>query len=219
MNRGSLETSTAVGPNRHLNSYIHAVINLLKQHDRPLTFEEIRQELGIDLYNNHTLLQSLKRNTKIIATPSTLMFKPLYSIRRVDDLRAVVRELSCSEGIEMDKLMDSPVDIGPFIEELRSNNEIIVLCDMDGSEIVFGNDMQVRQADDKIKTLWGQIRIPAYHDLIRELSTAGLRSEKIENVKRKLIVKSKKSKRNRRSVRVTNTHVRGLDLSGINEEE
>jgi transcription initiation factor TFIIE subunit beta len=217
MNRGNVEA--AVGPDRHLNSYIHAVINLLKQHDRALSLEEIRQELKIDLYSNYVLLQALKKNSRIIATPNTLMFKPLYSIRKTEDLRKIVRELGCSEGIEMDKLLDSPVDIRPFVEELRRSGEVIVLSDMDGSEIVFGNDMQMAQADERIRALWGQVRIPAYHDLIMELNTAGLKSEKVENVKRRAIMKPKKSKRNRRNIKVTNTHVRGLDLSGVNEEE
>lgn len=206
------------GLQRHLNSYIHSVINLLKKHDRPLSFEEIRRETSVDLHSNYTLLQSIKKNPRIVATHTTLMFKPLYSIRAVGDLRRVVRELNNEEGVEMSKLADSPVNISPFVEELRRRGEIIILSDLDGSEIVFNNEMQEAPVDPQIKSLWGQIRVPTYHDLIRELNTAGLKAESVENVKKKIVGKAKKGKRNRRKVRITNTHVKGLDLSGVQDE-
>ncbi|KAG5860024.1 transcription factor IIE beta subunit domain-containing protein [Encephalitozoon hellem] len=203
---------------RHTNTYIHSVISLLKQYDRPLTFEEIKDKTRIDLHNNYMLLQSIKKNPRIVATHSTLMFKPLYSIRGVEDLRKVMREINGEEGLEMNKLMDSPVNIAPFVEELRRNEEIIVLNDIDGSEVVFWNDMHEKPVDPQIKSLWSQVRISTYHDLIRELNTAGLKTEKVENVKKRPTIKIKKDRRSRRRIRITNTHVKGLDLSGVQDE-
>ncbi|CAD25395.2 TRANSCRIPTION INITIATION FACTOR TFIIE BETA SUBUNIT [Encephalitozoon cuniculi GB-M1] len=206
------------GVQRHTNTYIHAVISLLKQHDRPLSFEEIKDKTRIDLHNNYVLLQSIKRNPRIVATHSTLMFKPLYSIRSVEDMRKVVRGLGGEEGLEMSKLMDSPVNVVPFVEELKKSNEIIILNDIDGSEVVFWNDTQESPVDPQIKSLWNQVRITTYHDLIRELNTAGLKTEKVENVKKRPTIKIKKDRRSRRKIRITNTHVKGLDLSGVQDE-
>lgn len=206
------------GIQRHTNTYIHAVISLLKQHDRPLSFEEIRERTRIDLHNNYMLLQSIKKNPRIVATHSTLMFKPLYSIRSIEDMRRVVRGLNGEEGLEMDKLMDSPVDVTSFVEELRRTGEVIVLSDMDGSEVVFWNDTMEKPVDPQIRDLWGQVRISTYHDLIRELNTAGLKTEKVENIKKKSMIKIKKGKKNRRKIRITNTHVKGLDLSGMQDD-
>lgn len=218
MNPSHFENEPDPGFQRHLNSYIHSVINLLKQQDRPLSFEEIKERTNIDLHNNYNLLQSIKKNPRIVATHSTLVFKPLYSIRSTDDLRNVMKGLNNEEGVEIAKLTDSPVDISSFIDELRRSGEMIVLSDLDSSEIAFNNDMQEKPVDPQIKSLWSQIRVPTYHDLIRELNTAGLKAERVENVKKKVIVKSKKNKRNRRRIRLTNTHVKGLDLSGVQDE-
>lgn len=41
--------------------------------------------------------------------------------------------------------------------------------------------------------------------------------EKTDGTKRKAVVK-RKTKRYKRNVKITNTHVRGLDLSGMGEE-
>ncbi|ADM11635.1 transcription initiation factor TFIIE subunit beta [Encephalitozoon intestinalis ATCC 50506] len=206
------------GIQRHTNTYIHAVISLLKQYDRPLSFEEIRDKTRIDLHNNYMLLQSIKKNPRIVSTHNTLMFKPLYSIRSVEDMREVMKKLNGEEGLEMSKLMDSPVNIAPFVDELKKNNEIIVLSDLDGSEVVFWNDMQENPVAPEIKDLWSQVRISTYHDLIRELNTAGLKTEKVENVKKRSTIKIKKDRRSRRRIRITNTHVKGLDLSGVQDE-
>lgn len=207
-----------IGFQRHLNSYIHSVISLLKQYDRALSFEEIRERISIDLHNNYSLLQSIKKNPRIVATHNTLMFKPLYSIRCVDDLKKVMEGLNNEEGVEMDKLADSPVNIAPFVEELKEKNAIIVLTDLDGSSVVFNNDMQEKPVDPQTKRLWNQIRIPTYHDLISELNTAGLKAEKVENIRRKITVKTRKNNKNKRRIRITNTHVKGLDLSGVQDE-
>ncbi|KAH9411294.1 TFA2 protein [Ordospora pajunii] len=208
----------SIGLERHTNTYIHSVISLLKQYDRALLFDEIKEKTRIDLYSNHTLLQLIKKNPRIVATQNSLMFKPLYSIRSVDDMRKVVKNLNGEEGLEMSKLMDSPVDASPFLEDLKARKEVIVLCDMDGSEIVFWNELAEEPTDAQIKSLWNQVRIGTYHDLIQELNTAGLKTEKAENIKKRSMIKINRSKRNKRRIRITNTHVKGLDLSGIQDD-
>jgi transcription initiation factor TFIIE subunit beta len=114
--------------------------------------------------------------------------------------------------------MDSPVDASPFLEDLKARKEVIVLCDMDGSEIVFWNELAEEPTDAQIKSLWNQVRIGTYHDLIQELNTAGLKTEKAENIKKRSMIKINRSKRNKRRIRITNTHVKGLDLSGIQDD-
>lgn len=202
---------------RHLNSYIHTIINLLKQHDRPLNFEEIRTKLNIDLYGNYSILQALRKNNRIVATSNSLMFKPLYSIRSKEDLLRIIKGLNNEEGIELSKLADSPIDIASFVEELKNRKLVIVLKDMDNSEIMFNNDTPIENVSESLVELWKGIKVPVYHDLLLELNSAGLKIEKEEGIKKRIIVKKGKKKKNRRKIKITNTHVKELDLNGLQE--
>lgn len=94
---------------------------------------------------------------------------------------------------------------------------MIVLKDNDNSEVVFYNDMQVERVDEDIRELWRSIKVPVYQDLISQLNNAGLKKDKVEYTKKKVIIKKDKTKRYKRRIKITNTHVKGLDLSGMDQ--
>lgn len=199
---------------RHLNTYIHDIINLLKKNGT-MTFEEIRKETNINLLNNYNLVKALRNNQRIIFQDNSLSYKHTYLIKSLDDLEDVLVKVCNREGIELNSLKDSPCDIMPFIEELKEAKKIVVLKDNDNSEVVFYNEMQVERVDEDVKDLWRSIKVPVYQDLIAQLNTAGLKKDKVEYTKKKVIIKKDKSKRYKRRIKITNTHVKGLDLSGM----
>lgn len=95
---------------RHLNTYIHDIINLLKKKGT-MSFDEIHKETGINLLNNYNLVKSLRNNQRIILEDNTLSYRHSYLIKSLEDLENV---LSNREGIEMNSLKDSPVTLPPF---------------------------------------------------------------------------------------------------------
>lgn len=204
---------------KHLNSFIHRIIELLKKEDRAYTFQEIYTALGINVLSNSPLVKALRNNPKIAMNRETLRFVPLYNVRSVSDLRSIMAAAAGCEGIELAKLADSPVNIAPFVAALRAEGTVVVLRDLDGSEILFCDDTPVAPARPEIRAMWAAVPIPSYHDIVGELSTAGLKSAYGQVAKKRAVVKKEPRKRSQRRIKVTNTHVKGLDLTGMNDSE
>lgn len=203
---------------KHVNTFIHKILEHLKKYDRPLLYREIEEKTGINILNNPQLVKSLRNNPKISITHESIQFIPSYTIRSTLELEETLRRVNGREGIEMDKLLDSPIDIRPFIEELVSIGRIIILKDMDNSEIVFYNEMTVPPMKEEIKKLWNSIKIPNFYDIASELSQLGLKGTEIQAFKRQKTVKQTNSKKNKRKIALTNTHVKGLDLNNLDED-
>lgn len=201
----------------HINSYVHRILDIIKKDDRPFTFKEIYNNVGVNLLANMPLMKALRNNPKIFIDQESLKFMPLYNIRSTFDLEEILKN-NGGEGIEMSKLSDSPVDIKPFVVELREQNKIFLIKDMDNSEIVFYNDLDVRPACAEIRGMWNMIKIHNYHDMVVELNSAGLKNASTQTVLKKAVVKKEPKKRSQRRIRITNTHVKGLDLSGMNDD-
>lgn len=204
---------------KHLNSYLHRIIEFLKKEDRSFTFKEMYSQLGINILSNNQLVKALKNNPKIELSHETLRFVPLYRIRSTEDLECILHEQNAREGIELAKLADSPVDISPFVAELSAAGKIIILKDLDGSEVIFYNDYQHPRAQEEIWKMWNAVKVPNYHDIIEELSTAGLHGAFNQVAKKNVVIKKAPAKRSQRRIKVTNTHVKGLDLTGLNDSD
>lgn len=202
---------------RHVNSLIHTIIQYIKTIDHPVTFPEIEIHTRISLQNNPKLLTALSTNPKVILTANTLQFKPVYSIRSEDDLHELIRNTNCKNGISLAHLLDSPVDVQSFVDSLRKKNIVFLLKDSDNSEILYFNPLNsVFAANIQIKKLYDDISVPSYTDILTELSSAGIKVEKRYFEKRKnVVVKKNQVRRFRRKIKITNTHVKGLNLNDI----
>lgn len=201
---------------KHINTYIHEILNYLKNSSSQVTFSELYSKLRIDIHSNGHLIKALQKNEKIKMTNNTIEYLYAYNIQTEEDLLKILNE--SQEGIEMVKLKDNKCNIDNIIEKCRNEEKLIILKDLDNAEVCFYNDTYCDKPDKDIIDLWTQIKIPGYQDLLRELNTVGLKSEKKEIVKRKAIPKKIKSKKYRRNIKITNTHVKGLDLSGMDDE-
>lgn len=201
---------------RHINSYIHTIIQFIKNYDRPLTFDEIEKNTNLKLTDNKKLLKTLTKNPKIVIGDNTLLFKPLYNIRNEKDLENIMVATNCEYGIELEKLLDSPIDIKPFVQNLQKKAVIFVLKDIDNSEIVFYNKSYLPPANDKIVELYNKIKIPNYQDVLKELSSAGIKVErKAQEERRNIVVKKTKIKKYKRKIKITNTHVKELNFNDL----
>lgn len=199
-------------PEKHLNSYIHSIISHIKQTAKPCSFTDINKNLKINLYQNPLILAALKKNPKIIIENDMVTFKPAYQILNKSDLLSVVKNARCREGIELNELLDCPTDINGFIAELISENKIFMIKDMDGSQIVFYNVLVMPKASDEVRELWSKVKVPDYQEVKRELKNAGLKSGNEEKTKKYVVENKKKVKRFNRKIKITNTHVKDLNL-------
>ena len=204
---------------RHLNTYILKILDLLKKSDKSLSYREIEEKTGINILNNVHLVRALRSNSKVEITQEFIRFIPSFVIRSIEDLLTILKEINCKEGIEMNKLSDSPFDITNFVQILNSSNKIIILKDIDNSEIAFYNEIDFPKIEPEIKALWGSIKIPNHHDIVAELSSAGLKNSEEQALKKKKPSKQSKNKRSKRKIAITNTHVEGLDLNNMEDSE
>ncbi|KAM0686656.1 hypothetical protein COBT_002119 [Conglomerata obtusa] len=199
-------------PEKHINSYIHTIISYIKHNSEPVSFTTITNKLNINLYQNPLLLSALKSNPKIKIHNDTLLFQPTYTIITKEDLLMVVRKNKCRSGILMSELLDSPSDIPSFVNMLLDENEIYVLKDIDGSQVVFCNNLNVRNADEDVRRLYREVKVPDYQEVKKELNLAGLKSGNEEKKRKAVVECKKKAKRFKRKAKLTNTHVKDLNF-------
>lgn len=202
------------GRSRHINSYVHKIIQFIKKHARPLTFDEVEKNTNIKLLENRRLLNTLSRNSKVIIKNDTILFKPVYSVKNEQDLEKIMIETNCEYGIEVEMLLDSPIDIRPFIENLKKKDVVYVLKDMYDSEIIFYNKLQLPFVNKTILEMYNKIKIPSHQDILNDLSLAGIKTEDKSNEERKnIVVKKSKIKKCKRKIQITDAHVKGLNIN------
>lgn len=204
---------------RHVNTFVHKILEVIKKHDHPISYSEIEEQTGINVLSNLQLVRALKANPKIAITPDTIRFIPTYEIRTLQDLIDIFKNVSGKEGIEMSKLLDTPVDVTPFIEQLETQGKIIILKDIDGAQIAFFNDQPIPETNQTVKDLWASIKVPNMNDVIQELGDNGLRGPEVQVLKNQKPAKQLKSRKSRRRITITNTHVKGLDLDNLDDSD
>jgi len=203
-------------PQRHINTYVHSIIQFLKEKDREVTFNEIHKELKIDVVSHPGLYKTLQNNVKIKIQNNKLHFIREYQIRTEEDLLEILKKTISEGGIPLTKLKDSPVDVQPFINKLNEENKIYIIKDSDKSEVVFYNDSDVKSANKSVQSLWDSIQIPNHTELVDDLINQGFKVEKKSTtVVKRPIVQKKKNKRFKRLVKITNTHVPELNLNDL----
>ncbi|KAM0681030.1 transcription factor TFIIE beta subunit [Glugoides intestinalis] len=205
--------------NKHINTFVHKILEMLKKYDRAMSYTEVQEKTGINVMSNVQLLKQLKKNPKIVINHESIQFLPSYIVRSADDLFHILQEVNGKEGIEMNKLLDSPIDVKPFIEELASQKKLIVLKDIDNSEIVFFNEAFFPVVKQEIKDLWASIPVPNLHDIANELSEVGLKSSAVQVLKKQKIPKQQSRKKSKRRIVLTNTHVKGLNLENLDDSD
>lgn len=198
-----------IDQDKHINSYLHEILTFLKSSANAISFTDLYSKLNIDIHSNTRLLKALENNDKILIKNNFIQYLYTYNIQSKGDLINIFSKRK--EGIELSKLRDNPIDISDFLDDF------LILKDNDGIEVVFYDDMRIDKADDDIVALWKSVRVPGFQDLISEMSVAGIKTNISETVKRKAIIKKTKSKRYRRNIKITNTHVKGLDLNKLDE--
>ncbi|KAF9192635.1 hypothetical protein BGZ50_008341 [Haplosporangium sp. Z 11] len=187
----------------HTDSNANPNLNGLQNVDEPQTVEDLKRN-GIDLEAKPELYQLLKSNEK-----------PTYQIRSKEDLLAMLEKKKNEGGMDYKELKDSYSKLAQSVEELASEGRILVVRNKDGNpRVLFWNDQRYNTAmDPEFRQIWHRLRIPDEIDLPKELEKAGLTHMQVFDKKGPGEMPKRKPVRRNRKMKITNTHMKGLDLT------
>ncbi|KAG0053399.1 hypothetical protein BGZ83_001165 [Gryganskiella cystojenkinii] len=205
------------GVGRHTMSLLYNAISYLKTVDEPQTVEDLKRKGKVDFDSAPELYDHLKKNDKVEynARDGTFVYKPTYQIKSKEDLFAMLEKKKNEGGMDYKELKDSYSKLDQAVEELANEGRILVVRNKDGKpRVLFWNDQRYNTAmDSEFRDIWHRLRIPDEMDLQKELSKAGLTQMQVYDKKGPGDVPKRKPVRRNRKMKITNTHMKGLDLT------
>ncbi|KAF9919301.1 hypothetical protein BX616_009333 [Lobosporangium transversale] len=205
------------GAGNHINSLLLNAINFLKTSDEPQSVEDLKRKGNIDLETKPRLYELLKSNEKVAydEVNNTFVYKPTYQIKSKEDLLAMLEKRKNEGGMDYKELKDSYSKLPQAVQELASEGRILVVKNKDGQpRVLFWNDQRYNTAmDPEFREIWHRLRIPDEIDLPKELEKAGLTHMQVFDKKGPGEVPKRKQVRRNRKMKITNTHMKGLDLT------
>ncbi|KAF9432759.1 hypothetical protein BGZ76_010365 [Entomortierella beljakovae] len=205
------------GIGKHINSLLLNAINYLKTLDEPQSIEDLKRKGGIDLDAKPDLFQLLKANEKVLYDQAngTFVYKPTYHIKSKEDLFMILEKRKNEGGMDYKELKDSYSKLAQSVEELANEGRILVIRNKDGNpRVLFWNDQRYNTGMDKeFREIWHSLRITDDLDLSKELEKAGLTHMQVYDKKGPGDIPKRKPVRRNRKVKITNTHMKGLDLT------
>ncbi|KAF7701512.1 General transcription factor IIE subunit 2 [Cucumispora dikerogammari] len=206
--------STMFSRDKHLNTHLHKIITLLKETKNTYTLEQVSKITNTPLDTDPKLLNAVKQNDKIIFENNTCRFKHEFSYTNKQELLETLKNGPYKYGIEINKLLDCQLDAKDIINECISENTIITLRSADNSKLLFYNTLLVQPASPSTKELYQAVNITTYAEIFDELEKIGI-SKKTEKKETNIKATDNTKKRPKRRIRITNTHIKGLDLEDI----
>ncbi|KAG0439396.1 General transcription factor IIE subunit 2 [Dictyocoela muelleri] len=191
---------------RHINSYIHSILSLLKK-QQTLTFNEVELHLKINLFRSPELMKALHKNCKIKVCNGYLEYIPSFTFTNVDELLSILKG-----GIDIDNLTDMNEEKMKIVYEAEKQGKIYIIRDSENLELIFPNDFGVIKISDSVKDMYKDIKVPNYQDVLNELAELGVRKNNPQKVKH-ILIRKKKIKQYKRRIKITNTHVKDLNWS------
>jgi len=179
------------------------------------------------LDSNTVLLERFKAHDRVIYDAKT----DLYSYRhdftfrnKAALLTEIQRHTRKGGGLSVRALKDSWKEAPQAIEELEKEGDVLVTRTTKDQQMrmVFYNELKPREdtggmpVEQEFKDLWAGLKVPPDADLLRALSSEGLKATEAETIipRTSMKKKGKKSAPRHRPVRITNVHLKGeLDLS------
>ncbi|KAG0222638.1 hypothetical protein BGW42_006414 [Actinomortierella wolfii] len=205
------------GTGRHTNSLLFAAIKYLRDAEEPQTAEDIRRKGNVDLEAHPELYQVLKDSPKVDydMVNHTFQYKPTYNVKSKEDLLALLEKNKNVGGMEYKELKDSYSKLPEAVRQLAEEGKILVIKTKDGQpRVLYWNDVRYNTAMDKeFRDIWHRMRVPDETDLPKELVKAGLAHMQVQDKKGPGEVKKQKTARKNRRMKITNTHMKDLDLT------
>ncbi|KAI3402782.1 tfa2 [Candida oxycetoniae] len=198
----------------HLSTQLHLAVEFLKEQDHPVSISHLHNNLNFDVEN--TLLPLLKEidRVKFDESKRTLEYVSLHNIKSADDLLEFLRKQTTFKGISVKELRDGWAGCLQAIDELESENKILVLRNKkeNAPRLVWANaGGELGSVSDEFKEMWVDVKLPEPDALYQELIDQGLKPTGADPalLNKKPQQQEKKQKKTRRG-KITNTHMKGI---------
>ncbi|KAJ3209008.1 hypothetical protein HDU67_006423 [Dinochytrium kinnereticum] len=152
----------------------------------------------------------------------TIWYKHEFSIKTKEGLLDLLRSNMKSGGTDIRELKESCPDIYTMVDELEKSGEILLMRNKDDTpRLAYYNCLNERVGDgpaqypaSEFAKYWHEVELPTDEEaLLKELNKAGLRTlDGSTLMKSKKVIAKAKARRGRR-IKITNTHLEGVDLT------
>ncbi|EJD04949.1 transcription initiation factor IIE subunit beta [Fomitiporia mediterranea MF3/22] len=216
------------GTGTDINTQIVYAVDHLKNNGNPMRLQDLAIVTGTLLDTNPALRERFKAHDRVVYDPKT----DLYSYRHDFTFRnkaalitEVQRHTRRGGGLSVRALKESWKDAPQAIEELEKEGEVLVTRTTKDQQMrmVFWNELKPVEGtgglpvEQEFKDLWHKLKVPPDADLLKALSSEGLKATEGETVIPKAPQGKKKGKKaapRHRLQRITNVHLKGdIDLS------
>lgn len=199
-----------------------SILQYLQSELRPVSPEELKEKLQVDVEAYPELKENLKTNPRILIEPDgRLRWKSKYFLRNKTDLLAVIQR--SPTGIDKKDLLDAYKGVEEDLENLLHSQPPQVLNIRNNfykQEFLFPAEPKLwYPVSEDVRQLWSEIRVPDPVDVHRHLVSKGLKQVSQDNrqPERVAVRKRPKSYDNKarkvgRRARLTNEHLEGTAL-------
>jgi transcription initiation factor TFIIE subunit beta len=216
------------GTGTNINTQLVYAVNHLKSTPNPKRLQDIAIETSTPLDTDMVLLEKFKAHDRIQWDPRTDLYsyKHDFNFRnKAALLTEIQRQTRKGGGIPVRALKESWKEAPQAIEELEKEGDVLVTrTAKDGQlRMVFWNELKPSEekggmiVEKEFLDLWHSLKVPNDVDLLKALASEGLQATTAEALIPKAPMgtkkKGKKSAPRQRQVRITNTHLKGVDLS------
>lgn len=135
------------------------------------------------------------------------------SVKNKEDLWSIL--VRNADGVEEEQFQDSYKTVMDDIKEMTDIKKIFRIQNTDTKRyILYPNDDRYNvDVFPEFRTLWSNIKIPDEVDLEKEMTEAGLTMLTQEKKTKRPAQKEKKRKSSSRRMKLTNVHLKDLDLT------
>jgi len=192
-----------------------------------ISLEELAILANTTMITDDAAMERMRNHQKVQWDQST----DLYSYKAevvVNSKDAIIHEIQKlskrGAGVSVKVLKESWKGSAEAIKELEEEGLVLVMRagknDERNAKFVFWNaqsraDAEEMKVDDEFRRLWAEQRVPEEADVVRALNNEGLTATVSQNLATRPLPQRKKARKGvrPRPVKLTNTHITGIDLS------
>lgn len=224
------ETSTVVysqpantGTGKNIMTQMTYAVEYLKQKETPQTLPDLLSYLSLQYHGEDykkSITKLLRSHEKIEFDPNgfngqgSFRFRPKHNIRTGDQLIGYLQAQRTAQGLSAKELKDGWPNAEDVIRDLEQQGKLLVTRNKkdDIAKMVWPNDPTlITEIDDEFKGLWKQERLQSPTDIIVFLEKHSLQStDRSRGAIKKPKVQVKKTKKPRKSGKMTNVHMVGV---------
>lgn len=208
------------GTGKNIMTQITYAIEHLKTKGKPQTFKELLSYLSLQQGDNkhkriiEKILRSHDRvdyEDKGDGREGTYSYRPFHNIRSGKLLLGFLQSQPTAQGLDVRELRDGWPGVEEAIDKLEAEGKLLVTRNKkdNHAKMVWPDDPSLAvHIDDEFQAIWHKIKLPEATALADELEKANLTpANEIRDVRVKPKALEKKTKKPRKSGKITNKHM------------